>query len=218
MKKKIIKEIIDKKILVIATSKDKRGWTLLKNGERSPIFLDTAKLASYPKILKKVNELVLEIIKKEKISFDKIIGVPYGGLPFAYGVAALKDFPCIFIRKEGIKKYSTSGEILGFFQKGERVLMIEDATVTARTALYFAEKLRGNGLIVNDVITIVDTGGIAREKLGKKNIKMHNVFSWAELYDHYKKVNANLINEEMISHLNEMLEGFNYLEELVEEI
>jgi len=197
MKQDIIKEIIDSKLLYISPTTNKSDWVLLKNNSRTPIFLDTSKFVSFPNLLEKINKLIIEIIKEEKIIYDRIIGIPYGGLPFSYGVTSILKVPGLTIRKEGFKNYSTKGELLGDYQKGDRVLIIEDATVTAGTVIEFIKKLKDSGLEVTDVITVLDIEKSAKENVKQLDIKLHSLFTWKELYEVYKKEYPQLIDEDM---------------------
>jgi len=197
MKNDIIKEIIDNKLLYISPNVDESDWVLLKNNSRTPIFLDTSKFISFPELLHKINQLIIEIIKGKAITFDRIIGVPYGGLPFSYGVTDMLKVPGLAIRKEGFKNYSTKGELLGVYNKGDRVLMIEDATVTANTVIEFVNKLRDNDLEINDVITVLDIEKSAKENLSKLGVNLHALFTWKELYESYKKECPKIISEDM---------------------
>lgn len=185
VKKDIIKEIIDNKLLYIAHTTDETDWILLKNNSRTPIFLDTSKFISFPDLLDKVNHLLIEIIKDKAIAYDKIIGIPYGGLPFSYGVTSLLKAPGLTIRKEGFKNYSTKGELLGSYQTGDQVLIIEDATVTANTVIEFVNKLKDSDLKITDVITVLDIEKMAKENLAKSGIVLHALFTWRELYERY---------------------------------
>jgi len=197
MKQTIIKEIINNKLLYISPTIDEKDWVLLKNNSRTPIFLDTSKFISFPGLLEKVNRLIIEIIRDKSIYFDKIIGIPYGGLPFSYGVTSILKTPGLTIRKEGFKNYSTKGELLGNYKEGDKVLIIEDATVTANTVIEFVNKLKNNNLVVDDVITILDIEKAAKDNLAKLGISLHALFTWRELYESYKKECPNLINEDM---------------------
>jgi len=197
MKKDIIKEIIDNKLLYISPNIDESGWILLKNNSRTPIFLDTSKFISFPDLLDKVNRLIMEIIKDKSIVFDKIIGIPYGGLPFSYGVTSILKVPGLTIRKEGFKNYSTKGELLGNYERGDRILIIEDATITADTVIEFVNKFKGNGLKISDVITVLDIEKSAKEKLSQLGVNLYALFTWKELYETYKKEYPGLISEDM---------------------
>lgn len=205
VKKKIIKEIIDLELFKVATNFNKKNWILLKNGERAPVFLDTSKFSSYPKLISKLSKLIFEIIQEKNIRFDKILGLPYGGLPFAFGLSFYKNIACLSIRKEGVKKYSTSGEVLGDYKKGQRILLIEDATVTANTAINFIKRLRAQDLVVNDIVTIIDIGSLASKNLKNEKVNLHILFTWSELYKAYKKKNFFLMNNNMINFLDDLL-------------
>lgn len=201
----ITKKIITADLFKIAKTTNKDEWILLKNGSRAPLFLDTAKFISFPKILDEINKLIIKIIKEREVSFDKIVGIPYGGLPFSYGVAYLLESPALAIRKEGAKNYSTAGELLGDYNNGDRVLMIEDATVTANTALEFVNKLSQYGLVVKDIITILDINRGAQEKLAASGIRLHALFTWKDLYEAYKIERPQSLSQEMIIFLDDFL-------------
>lgn len=197
LKKDIIKEIIDNKLLYISPTINEADWILLKNNNRTPIFLDTSKFISFPSLLEKVNYLIIEIIKDKAIAFDKIIGIPYGGLPFSYGVTNLLKVSGLTIRKEGFKNYSTKGELLGNYKKGDKVLIIEDATVTANTVIEFVSKLKASDLKIKDVITVLDIERSAKENLARLGIDLNPLFTWKELYETYRKEYPDLISEDM---------------------
>lgn len=197
MKKDIIKETIDNKLLYISPNIDERDWVLLKNNSRTPIFLDTSKFISFPELLYKINLLIIDIINNNSIVFDKILGIPYGGLPFSYGVTSVLKMPGLTIRKEGYKDYSTKGELLGNYKKGDNVLIIEDATVTADTVIDFVNKLREKGLEINDVITILDIEKSAKDNLNELGVNLYTVFTWKELYEVYKKEYPDTIAKDM---------------------
>jgi orotate phosphoribosyltransferase len=196
-KKNLIDKIIKNKILVVSLFLDEKKWTLLKNGSRTPFFLDTSKFQSFPEIAKEVNNYLANTIKKNNLFFDKILGIPYGGFIFSYGAANILKTPCLSIRKEGVKNYSTSGEILGFYELGDRVLLIEDATVTACTAIEFIRRIRKEGLLISDIITIVDVGESAKNNLKKEDVKLHSLFTWRELYEYFINSHSKSLSDEM---------------------
>jgi len=206
MKQDIIKKIITNKLFSVASSPKENDWILLKNGSRAPMFLDTSKFISFPELLEELNKLIIQIIKEKNIGFDKIIGLPYGGLPFSYGVTALLKVPGLTIRKEGAKNYSTAGELLGIYQKGEKVLIIEDATVTANTVIEFIGKLKDKGLVVSDVITVLDIGQDAKANVAALGVTLHPVFTWRKLYESYKAEYPQSISQELEVILNDIFD------------
>ena len=204
LKRNVINIILDLGLFQVTGGLDKKDWILLKNGERAPVFLNTAKFISHPNLNKKIGQLIFQIIQEKNIEFDRVMGLPYGGLPFAYSLSFHKNIPCLAIRKEGVKKYSTSGEILGDHKKGQQVLLIEDATATANTAIGFVKRLRTNSLKVKDIITIVDIGGTANKNLRKEKVVLHTLFTWSELYKGYKDKNLSSMNKDVIVFLDNL--------------
>ena len=190
----LIQEIIKLNIFRITNTTDKNKWILLKNGSRAPIFLDTSIFISYPLLLEKINKYIIQTIKEEEIKFDKIMGLPYGGIPFAYGVINILKVPALALRKEGKKNYSTKGDLLGEFKRGDRVLLIEDAIVTANTAIGFIERIKKDNLVVQDIISIVDIGGDGGKNLKNAGVKLHSLFTWKEFFDVYKSINPKKSN------------------------
>ncbi len=194
IKDSLVQEIIDLGLFVVFDSKDKSKWFKMKNGVFTQYFINLPILMSHPELLDKINRFAIQIIENEKISFDRIMGIPYGALPFAYGIVTNMKVPCIAARKEGKKSYGISGALMGEFKKGETVLFIEDATATAKTVIEYANRLKEYSLLVKDVIVICDTEQTGRQNLNKHNIKLHNLFAWSDFVEVYKKSPQNRVN------------------------
>jgi len=206
-KESLIKKIIEHNLLFVAPSMDKEKWVLLKNGIRRPLFFDTSKIIAYPDLMQKITQSAIDIIKDDKINYDLIVGAPYSGLPLSYYLASTLKSPCLTLRKEGVKKdgtMPTAGEILGVFKKGNKVLIIEDAVLSANTVIGFIFRLKKADLKVTDVLTMVDVGRGGAENLEAQNIRLHSLFTWEDLYNCYKRKSPNLISSEMQRYFDEM--------------
>jgi orotate phosphoribosyltransferase len=186
-KNTLIKEIIDLELFVVFDPNDKSQWFILKDESPTQYFLDNKKIMSFPRLFKKINQYIVQIIRKENLKFNRIMGIPYGGLPFAYGIADMIEAPCLAIRREGKRKYGTKSDLLGIFEKGERVLFIEDAIVTAQTVISFAKRLKQDDLLVTDVVSIIDAKKTGRKNLEKYGINLHSLFIGNDFVDFYKK-------------------------------
>lgn len=73
--------------------------------------------------------------------------------------------PFVIVRKEK-KGYSTNKLIEGVYEKGEKVLVVEDVVTTAKGALGAVHTLRDAGLVVDNIVCVVD-----REEGGKTSKK-----------------------------------------------
>ncbi len=203
-KENLIEEIINYNLFSIAPSMDKETWFLLKSG-RGPLFFDTSKIIAYPELMQKITQLAIDIIKEKKIDYNLIVGAPYGGLPLSYYLASTLKVPCLTLRKDGVKKtgtMATSSEILGVYKEGDKVLIIEDAISSANTVIGFSSRIKNYGLLVNDVLAMVDVGRGGEENLKNENIRLHSLFTWKDLYNCYKAKKSHLLDPKVKDYLD----------------
>ncbi|WP_185876942.1 orotidine-5'-phosphate decarboxylase [Blattabacterium cuenoti] len=142
----------------------KFGKFTLKSGMNSPIYIDFRPIASRPDLLIKLSDLLLsEVLSDDKI--ELICGVPYAALPIATALSLRSNIPLIIKRKEN-KGYGTKRMIEGIYKKGQNCLLIEDVITSGYSLLKTAIDLEKEGLIIKDIMSILD-----REQGGTDNIK-----------------------------------------------
>ena len=144
----------------------------LKDGRRSPFYLDLRVLVSYPTSLARVGRALAKVA--ERLRFDRIGGIPYAGLPISVAMSLVAQQPLIYPRKE-TKDYGTKKMIEGEFNKGETVLVVDDVITSGGAKLEAIEQLRAVGLRVEDVLVVIDRsrpGGSAIEEAG---LRLHSV-------------------------------------------
>ena len=121
------------------------GDFTLKSGNKSNFYIDLRKAYSSPKVLKSISHYLGLLIQDFKPkSQTKLIGVPYGGIPYASCVSLMYDIPMLMIRKEA-KKYGKKQLVEGNYKKGDSVILIED-TVTTGSSIIETIKL----LLINE--------------------------------------------------------------------
>jgi orotate phosphoribosyltransferase len=149
----------------------KFGDFTLASGKKSKYYVDIKKASTNPGILKQTASKISEIIKLRSIEADYIGGVELGGVPVAVAVSLETGLPLIIIRKES-KEYGTRGQIVGEPERGKSVLLVEDVTTTGTSVLKAIKTMRDEGLLVSQVIAVVDREEGAFEALKSVNVQL----------------------------------------------
>jgi len=162
----------------------KFGNFTLKSGLQSPIYIDLRQIITYPRLLEKIGQAYLPIL--QNLQFSRIAGLPYAAIPIATAISLAGNYPMIYPRKEA-KTYGTKAEIEGEYHLGETAVVIDDLATTGGSKFEAIEKLTGAGLIVKDVVVLVDRQSGARESLEQAGYSMHAVLTITQLLSYWEE-------------------------------
>jgi orotate phosphoribosyltransferase len=133
-----------------------RGDYVLSGGAHSDYYIDKFRLFSDPKVLRRIARLFTPIVAE--FGPDLIAGTELGGVIIATAVSQMTDLPMIVVRKQP-KSYGAFANdyVEGPYQRGKRVLLLEDVVTNGRQVLLAKSRLEELGLDVS-LYAVVNRG------------------------------------------------------------
>ena len=161
----------------------------------SPIYIDLRILRSFPNALRLAVDMFRELTKD--LNFEIYAEVPTAITPIVAVLSYITELPMISPRRAE-KTHGISGKINGIFKEGQVVLLIDDLITQADSKLEAIYILQEKGLIVKDVVVLVDREQGGSEKLKKEGYGFRTAFKLSELLEFYLKterINQKKYNE-----------------------
>lgn len=153
------------------------GQFKLRSGKTSSFYIDKYRFESDPMLLSAVTN---ELQKLLPAFFDKLAGLELGGIPLATVLSLKTGKPCLFVRKAP-KTYGTCNLVEGGFQPGESAVVIEDVITTGGQVCKSVNQMRELGLVVQNVVCVIDRQQGGEENLRKIGCSLASVFTLQEI-------------------------------------
>lgn len=164
------------------------------SGIKSPIYCDNRVTLSYPNIRTFIRQEYAQAVLDYFGKPDVIAGVATGGIAQGALVAQELGLPFIYIRSEA-KKHGMGNQIEGYFEEGQKVVVIEDLISTGGSSLKAVEALREAKMDVRGLIAIFTYGfKIAEDNFANAQCPYRTLTNYDILIDHAKS--TNMISEE----------------------
>ena len=157
------------------------GSFTLKSGFTAPFYLDMRKIQSHPTTLHTVTDIFCDMIKKDNKK-SLIAGIPEAATVLAVAVGYKLKQPIIQPRKS-IKQHGEKKLIEGEYNRGDKVVLIDDLITRGDSKLESISQIESAGLIIDKLIVLIDwqKGGI--ENITKKGYKIEAAYTATELMD-----------------------------------
>jgi uridine monophosphate synthetase len=154
------------------------GEFTLASGLSSPIYIDLRLLPSDPPALSRAAAAYTDLLRG--LDFNRLAAIPYAALPIGTVVALQTGRPLIYPRKE-VKTHGRGRAIEGHFAPGERAVVLDDLVTTGGSKIEAIQVLRDAGLVVEDVVVLIDRQASGAADLAAHGVRLHSVLTLAEI-------------------------------------
>lgn len=127
------------------------------SGIKSPIYCDNRISLSHPAVRTYLRQAYCEALLEKFGKPDLIAGVATGGIAQGALIAQELGLPFVYVRSEA-KAHGMGNQIEGYYEKGQKVVVIEDLISTGKSSIQAIDAMNEAGLIVQGLVAIFTYG------------------------------------------------------------
>ena len=127
------------------------------SGWKSPVYCDNRKALSFPYIRDFIKSEMCNVIFEKFPEADLLAGVATAGIAWGAMAADQLKLPYIYVRSKP-KDHGLGNQVEGFFEQGQKTVVIEDLISTGKSSLQVVDVLKQSGLDVIGMVSIFTYG------------------------------------------------------------
>jgi orotate phosphoribosyltransferase len=155
----------------------------LASGWKSPIYCDNRRVLSFPFIRDFIKSEMCNVVFEQFPQAEILAGVATAGIPWGAMVADQLKLPFIYVRPKP-KEHGLGNQIEGFYEKDQKVLVIEDLISTGKSSLEVVEVLRKAGVEVEGMVSIFTYNfDVAAKAFAEAGVKYQSLTNYAALIE-----------------------------------
>jgi len=153
------------------------------SGWKSPIYCDNRKVLSFPFVRDFIKSEMSNVVFEQFPEADILAGVATAGIAWGAMVADQLKLPYIYVRPKP-KGHGLGNQIEGFYEKGKKVVVIEDLISTGKSSLEVVEVLRTEGVEVIGMVSIFTYGfDVAKKAFAEAGIRYISLTNYSTLIE-----------------------------------
>jgi orotate phosphoribosyltransferase len=147
------KAIADKLLQIGAVKLNLKEPFTWASGWKSPIYCDNRRILSFPFIRDYIKSELCNVVFEKFPEAELLAGVATAGIAWGAMIADQLKLPYIYVRPKP-KEHGLGNQVEGYFEKGQKTVVIEDLVSTGKSSLQVVDVLRRGGVDVVGMVSI----------------------------------------------------------------
>ena len=153
------------------------------SGWKSPIYCDNRRVLSFPFIRDFVKSEMCNVIFQQFPDAELLAGVATAGIAWGAMAADQLKLPYIYVRPKP-KEHGLGNQIEGYFEAGQKVVVIEDLISTGKSSLQVVDVIKAAGMEVMGMVSIFTYGfPVATENFEKAGVPYVSLTNYGTLIE-----------------------------------
>lgn len=153
------------------------------SGWKSPIYCDNRRVLSFPFIRDYIKSEMCNVVFEKFPDAELLAGVATAGIAWGAMAADQLKLPYIYVRPKP-KEHGLGNQIEGFYEKGQKTVVIEDLVSTGKSSLQVVDVLKEAGLEVIGMVSIFTYEfKAATEAFAKASLKLYSLTGYPALIE-----------------------------------
>ena len=175
------KAVAEKLLQVNAVKLNPENPFTWASGWKSPIYCDNRKILSFPFIRDYIKSELCNVVFEKFPDAELLAGVATAGIAWGAMVADQLKLPYVYVRPKP-KEHGLGNQIEGYYERGQKVVVIEDLVSTGKSSLQVVDVLKGEGLEIEGMVSIFTYGfPIASEMFQNAGVTYYSLTDYPTL-------------------------------------
>ena len=123
------------------------------SGWKSPIYCDNRRILSFPFIRDYIKSELCNKVFEKFPDAELVAAVATAGIPWGAMVADQLKLPYVYVRPKP-KEHGLGNQVEGYFEKGQKAVIIEDLVSTGKSGLQVVDVLKRAGVEILGMVSI----------------------------------------------------------------